>query len=82
MVRQPLSIIDIPEIQSPYHSTPPNTPRSPIIISDSPTPSPINRPADHLRIIIDLEALDHLASTTNKISIPKPKPIKRFFHRL
>ena len=74
MVRQPLPILDIPEIPSPYHSTPPNTPRSPILISDSPTPSPINRPANHLRTVIDLEALDHLASTSNKISIPKLKP--------
>ena len=74
MVREPLSIIDIPEIPSPYHSTPPNTPRSTIIISDSPTPSPINRQDDHLRTIIDLEALDHLASTSHKIAIPKPKP--------
>ena len=42
MVRQPLSIHYIPEIPSPYHSTPPNTPPSPIIISES--PSPINPP--------------------------------------
>ena len=74
MIRQLLSIQDILEIPSPYHSTPPNTPPSPIIISDSPTPSPINHLEDHLRTVMDLEALDHLASTFHKIVIPKPKP--------
>ncbi|KAL5078627.1 hypothetical protein RYX36_007048 [Vicia faba] len=74
MVQQPLSIHNIPEIPSPYHSTPPNTPPSPIIIYDSPSPSPINPPEDHLRTIIDLEVLDHLASNSHKIAIPKTKP--------
>ena len=74
MVRLPLTIHDIQEIPSPYESTPPNTPHSPILMSDSSTASPINLPANHLRIVIDLEALDHLASTSHKIAIPKPKP--------
>ena len=57
------------DIPSPYDSTPPNTH---IIISDSPLPTDYSE--DPLRIVIDLEVLDNLVTSSQKKAIPKPTP--------
>ena len=78
MVSQPPTIpstssqnLSIPDIPSPYQSNVPNSPNSPIVISDSPSPN--NHPEDPLRTIIDLEALENLVTSSKKIVVPKPK---------
>ncbi|KAL5059142.1 hypothetical protein RYX36_030746 [Vicia faba] len=70
----PTTILDIPQIPSSLESTPPNSPTSPIIIPDSPTPSPKSNPTDNVRLVIDLTALERLAAISHKTAIPKPKP--------
>ena len=70
----PLTIHDIPEIPSSLESTPPNTPTRPIIIPESPTPSPTSRPAENLRLFVDPILLERLTNTSLKTTIPKPKP--------
>ena len=70
----PLTILDIPQIPSSLESTPPNSPTSPIIISDSPTPSPKSNPNDSVKLVIDQTVFERLAAITHKTAIPKPKP--------
>ena len=69
-----MTILDIPQIPSSLESTPPNSPTSPIIIPDSPTPSPKNNPDDNIKTVIDLTIFERLAAITHKTAIPKPKP--------
>ena len=72
----PLTILDILQIPYSLESTPPNSPTSPIIIPDSPTPSPKSNPDDNAKLVIDLTVFERLAAITHKTAIPKLKPFE------
>ena len=65
--------VNMSQLPSSPETTPPNTPSNPIVISDSPTPSPKKNTENHSKTVIDLTILERLAAINQKTAIPKPK---------